>query len=124
MKRNEVLELCKENNVDVVKGEKTSELMLKLKEIGVLVVKRGRPVNKNSERQKRLKELEEKRKNGTLKKGRPINKNSERQLKLKKMEERIKNGEVIKKGRPVNENSERQKKLKEQAEKLEVKSKS
>lgn len=34
-------------------------------------VKLGRPVNVNSKRQIRLKELEEKRKNGTLKLGRP-----------------------------------------------------
>ena len=35
------------------------------------IVKLGRPVNVNSKRQIRLKELEEKRKNGTLKLGRP-----------------------------------------------------
>ena len=34
-------------------------------------VKLGRPVNVNSKRQIRLRELEEKRKNGTLKLGRP-----------------------------------------------------
>jgi hypothetical protein len=39
------------------------------RELGL--VKRGRPVNSNSERQKRLNELESKRNNGTLKLGRP-----------------------------------------------------
>ena len=69
MKRNEVLELCKENGVEVVKGQKTSELMLKLRDMGVILVKRGRPVDPTSERQKRLKELEMKRQNGELKRG-------------------------------------------------------
>ena len=44
--------------------------------------KRGRPVNVNSERQKRLAELEMKRANGELKRGRPVNVHSERQLRL------------------------------------------
>ena len=38
--------------------------------------KLGRPVNPNSARQLRLKELELKRANGELKRGRPVNPNS------------------------------------------------
>ena len=43
------------------------------------VKKLGRPVNENSVRQLRLKELELKRSNGELKRGRPVVENSERQ---------------------------------------------
>jgi uncharacterized protein YneF (UPF0154 family) len=74
--------------------------------------KRGRPVNENSVRQIRLKELEEKRVNGELRRGRPVNEESVRQMRLKTLEEKRVNGE-LKKGRPVNENSVRQMRLKE-----------
>jgi hypothetical protein len=47
-------------------------------------VKLGRPVNVNSVRQLRLKELELKRSNGELKRGRPVVINSERQIRLAK----------------------------------------
>lgn len=76
------------------------------------VAKKGRPVNPNSARQLRLKELEEKRKNGELKRGRPIVEGSARQLRLKELELKRKNGE-LKKGRPVDPNSARQKRLAE-----------
>ena len=74
--------------------------------------KRGRPVNENSVRQKRLAELEEKRNNGELKRGRPINSESNRQVRLAELELKRVNGE-LKKGRPVNENSVRQMRLKD-----------
>ncbi len=50
----------------------------------VNVVKLGRPVNVNSKRQIRLRELELKRKNGELKRGRPVNENSVRQKELER----------------------------------------
>jgi len=51
-----------------------------MKKVEVIEVKKlGRPVNENSVRQQRLKELESKRKNGELKLGRPIKEDSERQ---------------------------------------------
>ena len=51
-----------------------------MKKVEVIEVKRlGRPVNENSVRQQRLKELEIKRENGTLQRGRPVNENSDRQ---------------------------------------------
>lgn len=78
----------------------------------VKVVKKGRPVNPNSNRQLRLKELELKRKNGELKRGRPVVEGSARQLRLKELEEKRKNG-TLKKGRPVNLNSKRQQRLAE-----------
>jgi len=74
--------------------------------------KRGRPVNVNSERQKRLSELELKRANGELKRGRPVNENSERQLRLLELETKRLTGE-LRRGRPVNENSNRQIRLAE-----------
>lgn len=74
--------------------------------------KRGRPVNVNSERQKRLAELEMKRANGELKRGRPVNENSERQLRLLELETKRLTGE-LRRGRPVNENSNRQIRLAE-----------
>ena len=76
------------------------------------VKKLGRPVNENSARQLRLKELELKRKNGELKLGRPVNPNSERQKRLAELESIRVNGE-LKLGRPVNKNSARQKRLAE-----------
>jgi len=66
----------------------------------VKTVQLGRPVNKNSERQKRLRDLEKRRKDGTLKLGRPVNMDSNRQKRLVEMETRRTNGEVIKRGRP------------------------
>jgi len=74
----------------------------------------GRPVNPNSERQKRLAELEAKRANGELKLGRPVNGTSARQKRLAEMAAKAKaNGGVIKRGRPVNPNSPRQQRLAE-----------
>jgi hypothetical protein len=40
-------------------------------------LKKGRPVNENSERQKRIKELESKRELGLVKRGRPKKDNNE-----------------------------------------------
>ena len=45
--------------------------MKKVKEVIVEVIKLGRPVNENSVRQLRLKELESKRELGLVKRGRP-----------------------------------------------------
>jgi hypothetical protein len=75
-------------------------------------IKTGRPVNPNSVRQLRLKELELKRQNGELKKGRPIVEGSNRQMRLKELELKRQNGE-LKKGRPSNSTSARQMRLKE-----------
>ncbi len=58
----------------VVAGSKNQaklERRNKLAEAGLLTGKRGRPVNPESTRQKRVAELELKRANGTLKLGRP-----------------------------------------------------
>ncbi len=64
-------------------------------------VKKGRPVNPNSARQLRLKELEEKRKNGTLKRGRPVVEGSARQLRLAELEaKKANNGGVMPLGHP------------------------
>jgi hypothetical protein len=62
--------------------------MTKVKEVSVeaieVVIEKqlGRPVNPNSARQLRLKELAEKRANGELRRGRPVDENSARQQKL------------------------------------------
>jgi hypothetical protein len=76
----------------------------------------GRPADPNSERQKRIKDLEERRMNGTLKLGRPVNGESKRQQRLQELEEKRANGE-LKKGRPINGESKRQKELQERAAK-------
>jgi hypothetical protein len=73
----------------------------------------GRPVNPNSERQKRLAELEAKRANGELRRGRPVNTESARQKRLAEQSAKTSNGGVIKRGRPVNGESARQKRLAE-----------
>lgn len=75
----------------------------------------GRPVNPDSERQKRIKDLEERRTSGTLKLGRPVSGESKRQQRLQELEEKRSNGE-LKKGRPINGESRRQKELQERAE--------
>ena len=63
------------------------------------VKKLGRPVNENSVRQLRIKELESKRVNGELKLGRPVNENSVRQLRIKELEMKRELG-LVKRGRP------------------------
>ena len=74
----------------------------------------GRPVDPNSERQKRLAELEAKRANGELRRGRPVNGTSARQARLAELAARAEaNGGVVKRGRPVNGESARQKRLAE-----------
>jgi hypothetical protein len=78
----------------------------------------GRPVNENSVRQLRIKELELKRNNGELKLGRPVNESSERQARLKVQALNKANG--IGQGRPVNPNSARQIRLNELAAKAEL----
>ena len=75
-------------------------------------VQLGRPVNPNSARQIRLKELAEKKANGTLKLGRPVVEGSARQVRLAELEEKRANG-TLQLGRPVNPNSARQKRLAE-----------
>ena len=74
--------------------------------------KLGRPVDPNSPRQQRLKEIEERRANGEIKKGRPIKEGSNRQLRLAELEAKRLNGE-LRKGRPVNSESKRQQRIKD-----------
>ena len=66
--------------------------------------RRGRPVNPDSDRQKRLALMVERREAGEVKRGRPMDPNSARQLKLQSQG-------TGKRGRPVNPNSARQLKL-------------
>lgn len=74
----------------------------------------GRPVNPNSERQKRLKEIEEKRAQGLIKRGRPVVEGSAHQQKLAaQAERRAANGGTARRGRPVDPNSPRQQRLAE-----------
>jgi hypothetical protein len=71
-----------------------------MKKVEVIEVKKlGRPVNENSVRQQRIKELEFKKENGLLKRGRPVNENSERQKRLKELESKRELG-LVKRGRP------------------------
>ena len=78
----------------------------------------GRPVNENSVRQLRLKELALKKELGLLKRGRPVVENSERQLRLAKQAINKANG--IGQGRPINLNSARQLRLAELKAKAEL----
>lgn len=69
----------------------------------------GRPVNPNSERQKRLAEEAEKRAQGLIKRGRPVVEGSAHQQKLAAQQERKEaNGGVARRGRPIDPNSPRQ----------------
>ncbi len=76
----------------------------------------GRPVNENSARQIRLKEIAEKRAAGLIKRGRPTNENSKNAAKQKARQEKLAAGIVLKRGRPVNEKSARQQRLQDLAE--------
>ena len=113
MERNELVKKALEAGItkaNTMKSVVLEEMLngMEVKKTG----KRGRPINENSVRQKRLAELEEKRNNGELKKGRPINNDSVRQKRLVELELKRVNGE-LKKGRPINENSVRQMRLKD-----------
>lgn len=117
MERKELIALAKENGVKKAHQTKTVELETILTEMGVIgnkVEKRGRPVNPNSERQKRLAEMKAKAEanGGEIPKGRPVDPTSERQKRLAELEEKRANGE-LKRGRPSNPNSARQKRLAE-----------
>lgn len=79
--------------------------------------KLGRPVNPESERQKRLAELEAKRASGELKRGRPVVEGSERQVRLAELAAKREAGE-LKRGRPTNGDSARQKRLAEREAKI------
>jgi len=76
----------------------------------------GRPVNENSARQIRLKEIAEKRAQGLIKRGRPANENSKNAAKTKAHQEKLAAGIVLKRGRPVNNTSARQQRLQDLAE--------
>lgn len=81
--------------------------------------KLGRPVNPESERQKRLAEIQEKRAQGLIKRGRPIVEGSAHQQKLKAQAERkAANGGKAYRGRPVDPNSPRQQRLAAMAAKI------
>ena len=77
----------------------------------------GRKINPDSNRQKRLVELEAKREAGELKRGRPINGESARQVRLTELNEKREAGE-LRKGRPVSGDSARQKRLAEREAKI------
>jgi len=63
--------------------------------------KLGRPVNPNSERQRRLQAMEvKKQEQGELRRGRPVVENSERQQRLQSIELKKEAGIEIKRGRP------------------------
>jgi len=78
---------------------------------------KGRPVNPNSKRQQRLREMEAKKASGYVgKKGRPIVEGSKNHLKKLEIAARIEQGIEIKRGRPTNLESARQKRLAKSAE--------
>lgn len=86
---------------------------VKVEAVEVVIEKQlGRPVNPNSARQIRLRELAEKKAKGELRRGRPVDPNSARQQKLANKKEG-----TGRRGRPVNPNSARQLRLAELAEK-------
>ena len=65
-----------------------------------VVVTLGRPVDPNSERQKRITEMNAKREAGLLKRGRPVKEGSARQKRLAELEAKRAAGVEIKRGRP------------------------
>ncbi len=79
--------------------------------------KLGRPVNMESNRQKRLAEIAERRALGLVKRGRPVVEGSKNAAVKAARLEKIMNGETLRKGRPVNNNSKRQQRMAELAAK-------
>jgi len=75
--------------------------------------KLGRPVNMESNRQKRLAEVAMKRELGLVKRGRPVVEGSKNAAIKAARLEKISNGESLSKGRPVNLNSKRQQRIAE-----------
>jgi hypothetical protein len=73
--------------------------------------KLGRPVNENSARQIRLKEIAAKREAGLIKRGRPSVPGSANQMKMYERNFKIQQGLDIKRGRPVNPESARAKRI-------------
>lgn len=74
-------------------------------------VQLGRPVNENSARQIRLKEIAAKREAGLIKRGRPAVEGSKHQMKMYERNFKIQQGIELKRGRPSNPESARAKRL-------------
>jgi hypothetical protein len=94
--------------------------IVKSEEVVVVEAKKlGRPVNVNSERQKRLAEKEALKASGVeIKRGRPVIEGSKNQQKLNRRFELVAAGVATgKRGRPVNPNSPRQQRMKMLSEK-------
>ena len=109
MKKLEVLEVAVEKKS--FKGIKTgrkpnpeSNRQKRLAELNAKIeagvtIQRGRPTDNSSERQKRIAELEAKRASGELKLGRRVDSTSKRQLRIAELEARRASGE-LRRGRP------------------------
>jgi hypothetical protein len=88
MNRNEIiaevkkLGLTTEKPAHQCKTEYLQEVLNSHYSVTTETKQKGRPVNVNSERQKRLAELEAKREAGELRKGRPVVEGSARQIRL------------------------------------------
>jgi hypothetical protein len=88
MNRNEIiaevkkLGLTTEKPAHQCKTEYLQELLNTQHSVTAETKQKGRPVDQNSERQKRLAELEAKREAGGLRKGRPVVEGSARQVRL------------------------------------------
>jgi hypothetical protein len=81
-----------------------------------VTVQLGRPVNMESNRQKRLAEIAERRAAGLVKRGRPAVEGSKNQLVKAARNFKIQSGIELKRGRPVSGDSRRQQRLAELAE--------
>ena len=110
MKKVETLEVAieKKSFVGIKTGRKPnpeSNRQKRLAELNAKIeagvtIKKGRPVVEDSVRQLKLKELETKRANGELKLGRRVDSSSKRQLRIAELEAKRANGE-LKRGRPA-----------------------
>jgi hypothetical protein len=91
MNRNEIIAKVKELGLPTekpahqCKTEYLQELLNSQHSISTEVKRKGRPVSENSNRQKRLAELQAKREAGELRKGRPVVEGSARQVRLSLM---------------------------------------
>jgi hypothetical protein len=101
MSRQELVQTAKEMGITKPQTIKSEVLIKMISETPSKESKqRGRKINPESTRQKRLVTMEAKREAGLLKKGRPSNPESSRQKRLAERQEKLAAG-TLKKGRPA-----------------------
>ena len=119
MEYKELVAKAKEIGIEKPNTLKKAVLISEIEKHFGISAQLGRPVNPESERQKRIVELEAKREAGELKKGRPVDPTSARQIKIAEMDAKREAGD-LKQGRPTDPTSARQIALAEKQAKIDA----